>query len=353
MRIEDILLLGCLIFSIGTMYLDFSNLKYENKRIILFVMMLFAIFVGYEYFPLSPDFYGYKFTYYDYASGNFEFESIQDGILDYGFLWLCELVKSLGGDFFVFYLVVCAISLCCCYSSLMKYTTFTFSAWFLLFARTFYENNINQIRQGLAICIFIFALRYVVERKILKFIALIIVAALVHKTMIVAACILPLSYIRWDVKKISVFILATIFLYSIDVYNYLLVFMMDYFNIGVAKLSAYSTDSVHMAAESSSYLIYRSLLLVLLALYLLKWGKIKYNNLHISMLLMAFSSMLIFSELSIFSSRFSAIFSSSFCFALPEIYRESKSLTTRLIFMGIIIFIGITFFLKNHFLSTI
>lgn len=353
MRTEDVLLLIGLFLSIGIMWLDFSNIRSRNKKIILCIIMFCALMIGYAYFPLSPDFYGYKYTYYDYVSGNFNFESVNDGVHDYGFLWICELTKSMGGSFYGFYLVVCALSLYCCYDSLLKYTTFTFSAWFLLFSRTFYENNVNQIREGLAICIFIFALRYVVEKDLLKFIIMIIVASLVHKTLIIGLCIYPINNVRWNVRKIILFIVATLILYLIGTYNYVLTFATEFLNIGVEKLASYSMNSVHMQSESTSYLLYRSILLVFLACYLLRWRELKYTNLYISMLLMAFGVMIIFSDLSIFSSRLSAIYSSAFCFALPELYRESNSLNSRLFFMAVITVVGITFFLKNHFLSTI
>lgn len=353
MRIEDILLLSVLVLSFSAMWLDVSDIRKIYKKIILFFIMIYSLYVGYIYFPLSLDFWGYKSTYYDYTSGTFDFEDIQDGILDYGFLWICELVKSMGGSFEAFYIVICVISLFCCYSCLLKYTPYVFSAWFLWFARTFYENNINQIRQGLAICIFLFALRYVVERKLLQFIIIVIMASLIHKTMIITFLIYPLGHIKWDIKKISIFVGLCVFLYTLNIYQYMIVFMTDYLGIGVAKMAQYSNSLDDMANESASYLIYRSILILSLAFYLLKWNTIKYNNLHISMLLMAFFSMLIFSELSIFSSRLSAVFSSSFCFALPEIYRDAKCLSRKMIFVLIIIAVGITFFLKNHFWSVV
>ncbi|BAL84394.1 putative membrane protein [Selenomonas ruminantium subsp. lactilytica TAM6421] len=353
MRIEDILLLSVLVLSFSAMWLDVSDIGKINKKIILLFIMMYSLYVGYIYFPITPDFWGYKSTYYDYTSGTFDFEDVQDGILDYGFLWICELVKSMGGSFEAFYLVVCAIALFCCYSCLLKYTPYVFSAWFLWFARTFYENNVNQIRQGLAICIFLFALRYVIERKLLQFTIIVIIASLIHKTMIITFLIYPLGDVKWDIKKIALFIGLCVVLYILNIYQYMIVFMTDYLGIGVAKMDQYSGSLEHMASESASYLIYRSILVLSLVLYLLKWNNIKYNNLHISMLLMSFFTMLIFSELSIFSSRLSAVFSSSFCFALPEIYRDAKCLSRKMIFVLIIIGVGITFFLKNHFLSAI
>lgn len=367
MRIEDILLLGVAVISAVCLCIDFSKQRHGNARIVLGLVVLLACFVGYLYFPLATDYWAYKITYFDYASDNFDFPPLKDARRDFGFLWLCILIKSLGGYFDFFYLVICCVSLYLCYNSIMKYTVFPFAAWFLMFTRTFYERNINQIRQGLAISILFFALRYVEERKPYHFVFFIMLASLVHKTMLAALVIYPLSYIRWDAKKILLFVCFTAGLYYINLYRYLLYIPAQYFGIGVAKLSAYNIDYMMLDSVSSayhgfnkhtevletSYLIYRSALILFLSFYLLKWKNISYNNLNITMLLLGFSCMVIFSELSIFSARLSGAFTTVFCLALPEIYREADTISKKLVFSGIIVLIGMFFFFRNHFWSVL
>lgn len=100
---------------------------------------------------------------------------------------------------------------------------------FLLFTTGFFNSSMNLIRQSVAIAIFLYALKYIFDKKFIKYTFWIIVAVMFHKTAIIYLPIYFLNKIKLS-KKILVVLGISIVLLSLIIEN-LLNFITTYFDI--------------------------------------------------------------------------------------------------------------------------
>lgn len=102
--------------------------------------------------------------------------------------------------------------------SIVFYTLYRFSANFSLSVLTyiafFYSTSIGPIRQGLAIAVILWGVRYLYELNYLKYFVVCIVAMLFHSSAIVAV-IIPFIYHHFNLKYTILSIIGVIFLFKL------------------------------------------------------------------------------------------------------------------------------------------
>ncbi|WP_303104041.1 EpsG family protein [Megamonas funiformis] len=350
---EYLLLLG--IISSFACWLDLINLKKLYKNILFLFILIFALYCGCYYFPYSADYVVYQ-SYYTMASSSFNFECdayIWESIVDYGYLWFHTIIKSFGGDLIDVYFFTCAISLIIYFITFKKYTSYIFLSWYFLFVRYFLIQNIHQIRQGLACALMIFALQFVYKRKIILFITIILIAALIHKSLIVALLIYPFSKINWNTKKFIIVMIICTILYIFPITTTVFETVLPAMGIYIPKYDAYlsGTDTVDTENIDILTIVSRYLFITVLSYFLLKWKNIPYNNIFLSMLILAMIFLCIFSDFAVISGRLSAIFLLAFTFAPASLFYGVKSIKVKLYIMGFLVIIGMIFIIKNYLLS--
>lgn len=351
---EYLLLLG--IISFFCCWLDFINLKNIYKKGIFFLILLFALYCGYYYFPYSADYVVYQ-SYYNNASSNFNFECntyIWESILDYGYLWFNTFIKSLGGNLIDVYFFTCLICLMIYFFTFKKYTPYMFLSWYFLFARYFLIQNIHQIRQGLACALMLFSLQFVYKRKLLPFIIIILIAALIHKTLIVALLIYPVSKINWNTKRFIAIMIVCAILYVFPVTTMIFEQILPSMGIYIPKYDAYLNGEVITDIEDvgTFSIISRYIFVIFFAYFLLKWKKIPYNNIFLSMLVLAMIFLCMFSDFAVISDRLGAIFLLAFTFVPASLFYGIKSIKIKIILISFWLIVGIIFIIKNYILTS-
>lgn len=329
-------------------WLDLINIKKVYKNIILIIILGFALYCGYINFFNSTDYDVYN-MYYNYASGNFEFEYNND-IYDYGYVWFHTIIKSLGGDLMNVYFFTCLISLICYYITLRKYTLYIFSTWFLLFGKYFAAQNIIQIRQGLACAIMLLSLKYVYEKKFIKFICIIFIAMLIHKTVIVALLIYPASKIKWNKIKVYGGILISLFFCFLPVMtNLIFRILLPIIGIELDKFEAYEGGDFSTPI-SIFEIAFRLSTVSFFSWFLLKWKNEGYNQIFLSMLMLGFGFLCMFSDFNVLSERLSTIFFLAFSFVPVVLFHEANSLKMKILINTFILIMGIILVTKNYIL---
>lgn len=338
-----LLVLG--VISFCCCWLDFINIKNIYKQIIFIFVLIFALYCGCINFPFSTDYYVYK-GYYDYAPETIKFE-INNDIADYGFIWLNMIIKYCGGTINDVYFVVCSIVVLIYFIMIRKFTPYIFCAWYLLFARFFELQNIVQIRQGLGIVILLYALKYIYEKNIIKYIIFIIIATLIHKTLIVALVLYPLTKINWNKKKVTIFIILSSILYMVPITNIVFNIFLPVIGIEIPKFEAYQ-DTIY--AESISLLgnISRLIIGSFLVYFLLKVKEKLYSNIFLTMILLGIFIMCAFSDFGILSGRLANIFFIAFSFAPVYFFDLIKKKKDKLLIMIMYILVTTVFVLKNY-----
>lgn len=96
-----------------------------------------------------------------------------------------------------------------------KYSKNSFLSIVLFITLGFFSYYIFTIRQCIAITILVFSVKYIQEKKFIKFILIVIIATLVHKSSIVFALIYFISKVKFTKKVIPLYAVMCVILFFI------------------------------------------------------------------------------------------------------------------------------------------
>lgn len=168
--------------------LFFTGYEYEKKLMSIPAFFLSA-FVGMRGVVSGYDYLVYKYFYeLGYGENPYGYEIL--------FVKSRDVLKFLGGSFNLFILILgifYVVGTCYIFNS---YSKNPFLALFIYFSTFFFWHNFNILRNFVAIILFYFALKFILERKTIHYYILIVMAINFHKT---ALMLLPLYFIT-DVK---------------------------------------------------------------------------------------------------------------------------------------------------------
>lgn len=159
---------------------------------------LLALFAGLRYY-LGYDFVSYG-AYYDRADS---LRVLFDGSvrLESGFLFLSSLFSTIGLNYYTFVLFFAVLSLIVLTYFLYKYMPYPSMVLAYYYVRFFMARDMGQVRGSLAAMILLFAIPYIIERKPVKFLLIVFLAAQFHVT----AYAFVLGYIiNLAIKKVTI-----------------------------------------------------------------------------------------------------------------------------------------------------
>lgn len=162
----------------------FSGYIYEKK--LMFIPAFFlSLFVGMRGVVSGYDYLVYKYFYELNSNENpYGYEML--------FVASRNLVKYFGGDFNVFILILgifFVVGVCHIFN---KYSDNPSLALFIYLSTFFFWHNFNILRNFIAIILFYFALKFILERKPVQYYLLVLMAINFHKTALI---LLPFYFI--------------------------------------------------------------------------------------------------------------------------------------------------------------
>lgn len=208
--------------------------KKENKNIIFlnvaFVEML--LFIGLRDITVGTDLKNYipYFNLFKESDWNILF-TIK---LEPGYIIFNKLIGLIGGEN-LFLFITALVSLIGVYFSIRKYSKDYFLSVFLYITMHFYIFIFSGLRQAIAFSIVWVSLKYIIERKCVKFVLLVLLASTFHKTALI---FLPMYFIA--TKKITkrymiVFLTTFILLFVFRVQIFSLITKFIYTNYSVSQ----------------------------------------------------------------------------------------------------------------------
>jgi transmembrane protein EpsG len=181
--------------------------------ILLFVVSAFRYNVGTDYVN-----YYHLFLYKD---GMFEYK-------EWGYTNLVNLLSGLGFNPQIMFFLFSLVTILLFYKSFkyfFKENDSLFMLATLLFIPLFYFYTLNGIRQSLAVAIFFYSIRFIIDKSYFKYFLLIVIAMLFHKSAIVLIPLYFFSTIKLTKYKLIVIYLVIVFLllfnpliYIVDIY---------------------------------------------------------------------------------------------------------------------------------------
>lgn len=184
------------IFLFYTMF--FTEDRYE-KTLLLIPLALLTIYAGTRIDVGGYDYHVYKYFYeLPYFQNPYGYERL--------FVLLRDLSRFLGLSYNHFLLGLTAIFNLGIYRLLITYSIYPTLSFLIYLSTFYYWHNFTIIRNFIAIIIFWFSLKYILERKAVPYFILITSAFFFHKTAVI---LYPLYFLldhRWDRRSLGMFL---------------------------------------------------------------------------------------------------------------------------------------------------
>lgn len=176
--------------------------KKDQRKFVEILGLIFLIFLsGTRYCLAGSDYYVYEGVFNTNASIvnilKYIFTGVNNGVnINYepGFLLLNSIVKALGFNYHGFILIVAIIFYSFLYCGVKRITNQWGLVSCLFMYKLMFYNTFISIRQGLTIAIFIFGLRYIIEKKPIKYFLLCFICYYIHRASLF---IFPLYFCRY------------------------------------------------------------------------------------------------------------------------------------------------------------
>lgn len=144
-----------------------------------------------------------------------------------GFLLLNVVVSKVGLGSAAFFFLVATLAISLKSIFIYRYTPYIGIAFALYFSHIYLHTELIQIRGGLAVSILLFSIKYLSERRFLKFLAIVLLATSIHKMAILSAPVYFLYSQKFFSNKRYIFTgiilcLLSLFISPIEILNTLL-----------------------------------------------------------------------------------------------------------------------------------
>jgi len=166
-------------------------------------LIIISIIVGYRY-NVGVDWDGYRIAFLD--SGSLTF---QENSFEFGYFIINKTMNLLGFSYQQLFFLINFITWYFIYKSIPNRLLFYFI--FFLFCTEFFFWSMNGIRQFTVISIFLFSIKYIVNRNLIKYLLMLSAASLFHKT---ALFLFPLYFIPYK-RLYNLTIMVGIFCFSL------------------------------------------------------------------------------------------------------------------------------------------
>ena len=315
------------------------NLKNKEKIFLNVAFLEMLVFLGIRDVTIGTDLKNYipYFEMIKQADWNNFF------ILPFekGYFILNKILGAIGGEnFFLF--VIAFISLYGVYFSIKRYSQNYFCSIFIFITFQFYIFLFSGLRQSIAFSIIWISIKYIKERKIIKFLLLVLLASTFHKTAII---FIPVYWIANKNITVRYFSLFLITLISIFIMKGTL----------VTLITRYMYKEYEVSSSTGGYTLLIILFIILLFFILIRNQKIekyKENNIWFNMLMIAILIQSLASTQGNIA-RLTMYYSYSIIFLIPNILETLEDKKQKMLIEIVIYILLFVFFLVNTQIDTL
>lgn len=204
-----------LIYVIATlisMFLAYFAINIRNKKNnAINIKKLFMILSGIPLFIVSGFRYMVGCDYLSYANYFINYQYTTVHRMEFGFNKMIELIQLFSDNYIWIFIITSLIFIYFTYKAIYEQSINPILSIYLLFASTYFSIYLNGMRQMMAIAIFIYSIKFIKERNLLKYLLFILIASLFHLSILI--CI-PLYFLyNIKVKPHIVVIISVIVLF--------------------------------------------------------------------------------------------------------------------------------------------
>lgn len=218
----------------------------------IFVGVMFVLIAGLRY-ETGVDWRAYQYTFDNMPALDQAFytKNLSEVFfsLDLGYALLNSVIKMLGGGIQTLFFVVSLASTILLIKNLRYYTEYVLTGLLIYYSFFFFVFDLSGLRQGLAMQIFFYALKYIGEKNFKKFILCLLIATSIHWTAFL------LLYLYFFIKnKASVKLTLMIFTIALFVFTFQIRWLgtildnllnqLNFAPLLAAKFLAYTTSEI-------------------------------------------------------------------------------------------------------------
>ena len=263
---------------------------------------------------------------------------------DLGFSLLISIIKTVGGGLQMLFFVVAVISFSLLRNSLKMYSPYVLTCIFLYFGFVFFNMEMNLIRQGLALNIFLFSLQYVRKRHVVNYMICGLLAFLMHWSAII---LLPMYFVidrHYSFKFVTIFFFScvAIFVFKISIGSFILDIVYVHSNDTIKERIDLYTCSVWASNRQLGLSFFYNIIVFLVFMYKRKFlsERFEYFNIFFNIFLLhCFFYFVLFDFIEI-SDRL-RLYMNVYVFALPCLFSVFSKQINKLI---VLCFLGLSGF---------
>lgn len=177
----------------------------KARAVLFFAFLCIYIFMAIRY-DYGNDYMAYLDIFNESADIDIDSLYQYEGRSEIGWVLLCSFFNSIG--FFGFVAVLSFFNCVVYYHLISKYCPREYY-WLAIFIYLVDVNNmlvqLSALRQSVAVAIFVLAVDFLVQRKLLSFLMMVFTASLFHTTALVCLLLAPLPYLAFRKERFFVF----------------------------------------------------------------------------------------------------------------------------------------------------
>jgi len=320
-----------------------NNKKYSHKTLFLVIFLFFILsFIRWE---TGTDWEAY---YQTFTRIETPWKSFYDDYSNFepGFMILYHIAKTLSNSYTMMLFIEGFIIYVCLFKSLKRYSIYPLYSLLMFYAMSL--AGIFFVRQNIAVCILLCSIPYILKKEKYKFLLIVFIAFLIHRTSIVFLIAYPLFHKYYKIK--TIFFIITISTIIGISFGKLFLMLLGSFNLGIIteKLNAYlsmGTTENYTTYSSTSVLI-RGLVnrAFLIILYLSILNKIREKNIilngFINLNLLGVVLYVILTPIAFSLGRITAYFDIIQIFIIPYLIKASSYQTKHIIMFILSIYLS-------------
>ena len=324
-----------------------DEIKYDVRKKIYLSLSSLLILALYLIVDTSkfPDLPIYKYIYENIVQNGtiyFAFDILES---EKGYLWLNIILKFISDNFNILRIIIASFIVISLSRAIYKYSDKTWLSLILFLCTLFYP-TIYTLRQSIAVFIFLYGIKYIIDRNLIKYLLCIGIAFLFHKTSLV--CIILYFLYPLNINKRNLFIFfccCLVFLFTIS-------FFLNRIGLYISDINTYILED---GATSSIRQLIIPFLTLFFSLFVfrkqLKNKNIdKENQLFFGLVLLHCG----FSIVSFFSTNFNHFYRLNYYFFIGTIFLIPNSIHTikKVSIKNISTFLWIVFWVAYMYILT-
>lgn len=326
--------INILLLSIFGIYFTNKGKNRTNKIWLCFIAFIQLSLLSMFRINIGIDYKSYKNIFNEISI--LPFNQINEHEIEIGYGLLNKIVSIYTDNFGVLIAICSIITVGIMIFVIYKNSTSYALSIYLYVALSFYYMAYNLTRQGIAISITIVGIKYIKEKKLIKYLLVILLASTFHYSALIMIPIYFISRIKLTNIKVVIFSIITFILHT---------FLYDIINIGVKIFPQYSP---YVGSEFFKGVSINSIVLpfiIFIVLYLFKRFLISENKTNQIYINMSFYSLL----LSILQTKVGILDRLPYYFnifsilSLPILINCFKTKSQRILATVILIIFGITY----------